>query len=188
MRNDSLSLVNPESGACCDIDVGRGENYVVTVRSATALEALLEQALRRPEAQAVDAFGGLVTNISVLENILLPAIYHRAVPLTEVGIRIVEAFAACGADESRAEALCAKFPADLAPFERRLAGFVRCLVMGPEILVYHRFLEGLTRSDMALAAGLNDAFRARVPTGTSVYLTLGDMPHLEPAGCRSFDL
>jgi hypothetical protein len=64
-------------------------------------------------------------------------------------------------------------------------GFVRSLLLSPDVLVYHRFLEGLTRGEMERAAALNEVYRTREPSGTAVYLQLRDMPVLEPACDRS---
>ena len=182
----SLNLHNPDSGVRCEIELGRGLTYAVESGSPEGLDSLLEQLLHHPGTQVADSVGGTVGSINVLENIGLPAIYHRVAPLITLEREALDVLAACGLDEQRAEALCRKRPAELGPFDKRLVGFVRSLLMHPDLLVYHRFLEGLTRTDMARAAALNEVYRARRPGGTAVYLMLSDMPVLEPACDRSF--
>jgi ABC-type transporter Mla maintaining outer membrane lipid asymmetry ATPase subunit MlaF len=132
-----------------------------------------------------DSVGGTVSSINVLENIGLPAIYHRVAPLVTLERETLDVLAACGLDGEHAEALCRKRPAELSPFDKRLVGFVRGLLMHPDLLVYHRFLEGLTRKEMERAAALNDVYLARQPGGTAVYLQLSDMPVREPGCDRS---
>lgn len=176
----SISLRNLDSGTRCDIELGRGSTYAIEAATPGGLDALLDQLLEIPGSQVAHGVGGLVSNINLLENIALPAIYHGLARSREFDPRVLEAFAACGVDEAHTEALCRRLPGDLGSFDKRLAGFVRCLLMRPVIMVYSRFLEGLTRAEMERATALNSVYRASVPTGTSVYLMLGDMPDLQP--------
>jgi ABC-type transporter Mla maintaining outer membrane lipid asymmetry ATPase subunit MlaF len=176
----TFSLCNEESGNRCAIELGRGLSYLVSVRTHGELDVLTEQLLELPATRVADNVGGLVNNITILENIALPVLYHRMVTAAELDPLIVQAFADCGLDGEAVDVLCSKRPGDASAFEKRLAGFVRCLVSRPEILVYSRFLEGLTRADMARAAALNSVFRMRNPNGTAIYLMLNDMPDLEP--------
>jgi hypothetical protein len=48
--------------------------------------------------------------------------------------------------------------------------------MRPDILVYNRFLEGLTGAEMERAIALDAVYRDYNPMGTSAYLMLGDLP------------
>ena len=185
-RMPSLSLHNPDSGISCEIELGRGLTYAVEAASPGGIDSLLEQLLHHPGTQVADSVGGTLSGINVLENIGLPAIYHRIAPLFTLEREALDVLAACGLDAGRAEALCRKRPAELGPFEKRLVGFVRGLLMHPDVLVYNRFLEGLTRTEMDRAAALNEVYRARQPAGTAVHLLLSDMPVLQPGCDRSF--
>lgn len=176
----SFTLRNPESGASCDIELGRGLSYAVEAADPDSLDALLDQLLELPATEVAHGAGGMVSNINVLENIALPAIYHGLARSREFDTKVLEAFAACGVDGARAEELCRKRPGELGPLEKRLAGFVRCLLMRPDVLVYSRFLEGLTRAETERATALNSVYRAWNPAGTSIYLMLSDMPALQP--------
>jgi len=183
-----FSFSNPDTGARCDIQLGCGITVIVTVGNRAILEDLLEELLQLPESQIVDSVGGLIGNINVLENIALPVIYHGLAPVLAIERQATEVFADCGVDAGQAEALFRKRPGELAPFDKRLAGFVRGLMMRPEILVYNRFFEGLTQKEMARAATLNAVFRARHPQGTAVYLMQSGMPELQPECHRRFEM
>ena len=182
----SLTLHNPDSGVHCEMQLGSGLVYAVESASAGGVDSLLEQLLHHPGTQVADNVGGTVSSINVLENIGLPAIYHGVASIATLEHEAYDILAACGFEQEQALALCRKRPAELNPFEKRLVGFVRCLLMSPDLLVYNRFLEGLTRGEMERAVALNAVYRARVPEGTAVYLLLNDMPVLEPACDRSF--
>lgn len=184
----TFSLCSADSGACCDIELGRGLSYLISVRSLREIDALTGQLLGLPAARMADNVGGLINNITILENIALPVLYHRMAPVAEVERLIVGAFADCGVDGEAADVICRKRPGEASAFEKRLAGFVRCLVSHAEILVYSRFLEGLTRTEMGRAASLNEVFRARCPDGTAIYLMLNDMPDLQPQTHGRYEL
>lgn len=182
----SINLRNPQSTARCDIELGRGLSYAVEAATVETLEALLDQLLAQAEAQVAHGVGGMVSNINVLENIALPAVFHGLWRNREFDSKILEAFAACGLDAGEAEKLCRNRPGELGPFEKRLAGFVRGLLMRPEVMVYFRFFEGLTRAGMERAAALDPVYRAWNPMGTSVYLLLSDMPDLQLESARRY--
>jgi ABC-type transporter Mla maintaining outer membrane lipid asymmetry ATPase subunit MlaF len=184
----SVNLNNPGSGASCEIELGRGLDYSVTARTPAELEALLEQLLQLPASQVADSVGSLINNINILQNIALPALYHGYAPVTEIEGEALDTFAECGVDGAQAEALFVKFPGELGPFDKRLAGFVRSMLARPEVLIYIRFFEGLTRTEMARAAALNSVFHKHRPDGTAVYLMLHDMPDLQPEGCLRSEL
>lgn len=171
----TLVIRNPESGASCEIECGRGRVYAIEAATAGGLEALLEDLLEAPGSHVAHGVGGMVSNINVLENIALPAVYFGFAREEELESRVVEAFGACGLAAGQAEALCRKHPGELAPFEKRLAGFVRCLLLQPDLLVYYRFFDGLTGKEMEEALALDAAYRGRNPAGTSVYLMLSDL-------------
>jgi ABC-type transporter Mla maintaining outer membrane lipid asymmetry ATPase subunit MlaF len=176
----SFSLRSPESGASCDIELGRGLSYAIETAGPDSLDALLDQLLEIPATEIAHGVGGMISNINILENIALPAVYHGHARSREFDAKVIEAFAACEVDSARAEELCGKRPGELGPLDKRLAGFVRCLLMHPDVLVYSRFLEGLTHAEAERAAALNSVYRAWKPAGTSIYLMLSDMPELQP--------
>ena len=184
----SYALRNPQSGAACDIVLGRGLTYSVTARTPADLDAVLGQLLELPGSQVSDSVGSLINNINILENIALPALYHRVAPISDIEKGILEAFSACGVDGGQAGALLRKRPGELTAYEKRLAGFVRSLLSRPQVLVYSRFFEGLTRADMERSAALNSVYRDRHPDGTSVYLLLSDMPDLQPECHQHFEI
>lgn len=172
----TLVIRNPESGASCEIEHGHGFVYVIEAATPGGLDALLDDLMDVPGSQVAHGVGGMVSNINVLENIALPALYFGLARSREFDARIIEAFGACGVNDAQAEALCRKHPGEMGPFEKRLAGFVRSLLMRPDILVYNRFLEGLTGAEMERAIALDAVYRGHDPAGTSVYLMLGDLP------------
>jgi ABC-type transporter Mla maintaining outer membrane lipid asymmetry ATPase subunit MlaF len=182
----TIRLHNPASGRSCEVELGRGLTYLIEADTAEGVDALLEQLLRYTDAQVADSVGGTISSINVLENIGLPVVYHGLASVARLEQAILDLFSACGVDEARAEALCRMRPGELGPFEKRLVGFMRGVLMHPDVLVYRRFFEGLTRGEMQRAAALNAVYRARQPAGTAIHLLLSDMPVQQPECDRRF--
>src|SRR3982751_3410554 len=61
-----------------------GATYRVVVRDAASCERLIAELLNSPQAQLLPRSGGLVLNLSVLENVVLPAVYHGRIARTQL--------------------------------------------------------------------------------------------------------
>lgn len=149
-----------------------GKTYRIVARKASVCGTLVAEALRNPGAEVVPAFGGLLNGPSVLENILLPALYHRRIPAQDVAERAYRAFASCGIERVQADALCARSVQDLGKFDRRLVALVRSLLMRPALLLLERLFEGLTAQDKERAARFGGYYRGVVPDGALIYCDL----------------
>src|SRR3970282_2608430 len=115
----ALVLRTRESGASCEIERGRGLVHVIEAASPRGLAALLDDLLEAPGTQVVHGVGGMVSNINVLENIALPAIYFGLARSREFDSRVIEAFSACGVGGAHAEDVCRMYPRELNPFQKR---------------------------------------------------------------------
>ena len=161
---------------CCGepvrIPTACGKTYRIVAHSASDCEAVVDDALRSPGVEIVPAFGGLLNGLSVLENILLPAIYHRRIPELDIAGRVYRVFASCGMDQSQADSLCARSVEHLTALEQRLVALVRSVLMQPALLLFERLFEGLTAQDMERAARFGAHYRSVVPDGTLIYCDL----------------
>jgi ABC-type transporter Mla maintaining outer membrane lipid asymmetry ATPase subunit MlaF len=154
---------------------GAGKTYRVVARNAAACGRLVRDALRSPHSELVPRMGGLLSGLSVLENILLPAIYHRRVPERGVADLVYREFDDCGLARPAAEALCAREVTELGAFDRRLVALVRSLLLRPAVLLLERVFEGLAEGDAARAARFGTHYRRAVPAGSLVYFDLAGM-------------
>lgn len=168
------------------ITPGSGRSYHITARSEAALNRLVQEALHCPAAELVPHSGGLLANLSVLENIVLPIVYHQRVATPRLAELVYIEFEACELDRTQAEALCGRAVPDLDGFERRLVLLVRSLLIRPAVLLMERIFEGLTAQDMERVAGFGGYYRRAVAGGTLVYFDLAGMPCPEiPADVRA---
>lgn len=92
----------------------------------------------------VAANGGLISSLTIWENVTLPLCYHRREPPPDMETEVARWLAAVGvADASQADFL-SRWPAQLGPVERKQAGLVRGLLHGSALLL----LEGRLFADV----------------------------------------
>jgi len=88
--------------------------------------------------------GGLISNLRVWENIVLPALYHKISDekiIEKQGMQLLKEF------EFKKEPMGGI--AELTIFEKRLVGLVRALLIKPEILILEYPFEGISESERA---------------------------------------
>lgn len=172
MVSGSSTLVLQCGGTLLHVAPACGKTYRIVAGKASVCSSLVNEALRCPAAEVVPAFGGLLDRYSVLENILLPALYHRRIPAQDVAQRAYRAFASCGLERAQADSLCARSVQDLGKFDRRLVALVRSLLMQPALLLLERLFEGLTAQAKERAARFGGYYRSVVPGGALIYCDL----------------
>lgn len=128
--------------------------------------------------------GGLLLNLRVWENIVLPLRHHRRqIDTDALEAEILAAIAAAGIDESAASRILTARTDDLAPHETLLALLLRALCAKPALLICEAAFDGLPGHAREAAARLLDHTAAYCP-GLAL-LTIGDsssaLASLKPA-------
>lgn len=96
-------------------ELDQGNRYGVVVHSEEDKAKFLELFLRPPETAIISSDGGLLNNIRVDENLLLPLSYHGL--LTEATEKhIVDVFEACGLNEMNLRDLLTNLPSQLSTY------------------------------------------------------------------------
>jgi hypothetical protein len=150
--------------------------YCITARDEAACTRLTQEALRCPAAELLPGTGGLLVGLSVLENMLLPALYHGRVAGAQLAERVYQVLESCGVAREEADALSRRRIVSLDGYERRLVALARSLLMRPPVLLAERIFEGLTLGDMERVARFGDYYRGAVPGGALVWFNLAGMP------------
>ena len=143
-----------------------GEELELFGESAAALPRQRREKLRA-RVGAVSPIVGLITNLNAWENISLPAAYHGSAPLEQVLRLAHEVLAAFGVE---ARHFFARIPDELGVLERKIATFVRSLVITPELMVFDALEDGLSYAECRHAAHFEAEYRARAPHGTVLYV------------------
>ena len=149
-----------------------GYSYCLVVRSESQRSALLNNLGDQPGVVIVPHNGGLISNLRVWENIILPVQYHGIELAGSIEDNVAQLLGQCGLeDEAAASGLLLKLPDQLSLFEKRLVGFVRAMLMSPELIIYDSMIEGLSRKELARVVKFDKVFRLYFPFRTSVLVS-----------------
>ncbi len=171
-----------------ELELNAGHLYHAIVGTTAVRQALIARLVDTALAAIVPADGGLIGNLKVWENLVLPAAYHGGAPNRELEERAARLFAEFGVSGAKFEALCTTLPDHLNRFEQRLCAFVRAMLTEPQIMVYDSLFDGLTREETGKVLTFDRSFHGRFPFGTSLHLT-ADLPTLPDLGAhRTFNL
>lgn len=121
-----------------------------------------------PKAVQVDRDDGLMSHLSVWENLSLPLEYH-ALDIRHAAEDAALLFELCGEDKATLSKLLASYPDSLSMYENRLVGFVRALLLEPEVLVLDNVFDGLSTREKEKALQWESAFRLRFPFRVLLY-------------------
>jgi ABC-type transporter Mla maintaining outer membrane lipid asymmetry ATPase subunit MlaF len=146
-----------------------GHSYCLIVRSESQRAALLKNLGEQAGVVIVPHNGGLISNLRVWENIILPVQYHGIQLPGKLEDNVMTLLDQCGlSDETVVSALMLKLPDQLSLYEKRLVGFVRAMLIGPELIIYDGLNEGLSRKELVMVGKFDAVFRLHFPFRTSV--------------------
>jgi phospholipid/cholesterol/gamma-HCH transport system ATP-binding protein len=149
-----------------------GYSYCLVIRSESQRAALLKTLGEQPGVVIVPHNGGLISNLRVWENIILPVQYHGIELAGGLEDNVARLLRQCGLEtEAAVSELLLKLPDQLSLYEKRLAGFVRAMLMSPELLIYDSTNEGLSRKELARAVKFDKVFRLYFPFRTSALVS-----------------
>lgn len=150
-------------------ELDQGFHYSVVAHSEEDKVRFLELFLRPPETAIISPDGGLLNNIRIDENLLLPVSYYGL--LTESTEQlIVELFGMCGWNESMTHELLSRLPSQLSSYQKRLIGFVRSVLMSPRAMVYDSIWSGVTKAEIEQIRQFDSIYRRYSPAYTAIYL------------------
>lgn len=149
-----LGLTMPAAGSVTVL----GED--VGTSSAKALHGL------RKRIAVVYPTGGLVSNLKVWENLILPLEYHALYPPQEIEEKGVAALDRVGYAGGLME-----LPGHLSLYERRQIGLARAMLTEPRLIIYNALLDGLSGSERSAVIAAATAFHLEKPERTSLFLT-----------------
>ncbi|GFO55645.1 hypothetical protein GMSM_26520 [Geomonas sp. Red276] len=148
-----LGLAAPDSGTVT----------VLGQEVATLSEKALN--LFRREVAVVQSSGGLVSNLKVWENLVLPLEYHSKLSSADIEERGAAALQEVGYTGRLME-----LPAHLSVYQKRQIGLARAILTDPPLAVYQGIFSGLSGSERnSLVAAIN-RFNKGNPERTALFL------------------
>lgn len=137
----------------------------------------------RKRIALVTGTGGLVANLKMWENIMLPLLYHND------GIT--------AADEQKALSLLdsigfkgnlMSLPGHLSLFERRVASFVRAAIKEPELMIYSGCFDNLSSTQRHILMEQANGMQSLNPRQASLFITSYSHPLDELSPDKVFNL
>ena len=160
-------------------ELGRGKCYQMLFRSRARYSGTLRTLSRCAGVGCVMHDGGLISNLDVRENLLLPIAYRTPEFLDEAALHAREVLAACGQSTDDISRLLMALPGSLTVIERRMVGFVRTILMNPDVVVFDRILDELAPEETQHAQVFHRIWRACFPFRTAIYLDYEGRAHLD---------
>ena len=120
----------------------------------------------RRELAVVFPSGGLIANLKVWENLVLPLEYHSGLPPQEVEKRGRSALRLAGYQGSLAE-----LPGHLSPYQRRQVGLARAVLTRPRLIVYNGIFAGVSDLERSALVAAALAVHREEPGRAALFLT-----------------
>ena len=165
-------------GACAGINLSPGSSCQIIAGSSAQKQAILESLLSQVRGCIVGPDGGLISNLPMQENVVLPAQFHAVGSDADRENRLNELMRHFGPDAAVLQTLWHARPARLSPFQKRLAGFIRAVLMEPELVVFDSLFDGISRANAAKAREFKRVFHLYFPFRHVVFVNFSEDPLL----------
>lgn len=113
--------------------------------------------------------GGLISNLPVCENVLLPAAYHHGSTASQCESAVVATLHSIGMSDEDAMRLMVQLPDNLTLFKKRLVALLRLLVQEPLLCIYQSLFDDLDHTAAAQLAQLANRLQQRDARRASLY-------------------
>lgn len=115
-------------------------------------------------------YGGLLSNLTIWDNIMLPIIYHREKDPKEMEEKAIQLCKIVGIDIYRGSEFSKKLSGSLSIDEKRLISFIRAFLIDPDIILYDSVFEGFDQKLVDVLLKLTHEFHTKKSGRTSVFI------------------
>jgi len=115
--------------------------------------------------------GGLISNLKVGENIILPVWYHDRQRPQDAYKRVSAVFAKLGFGSVEIGEYMSRSPGSLSDHEKRIVALMRAMLMEPELMIYDALVEGLEPEMMKKILDITNEFHIEKHNRTSIFIS-----------------
>jgi phospholipid/cholesterol/gamma-HCH transport system ATP-binding protein len=115
--------------------------------------------------------GGLISNLKVWENILLPLWYHNRSVNQDTEVRITDLCRLLDIGQTNLEDYMGELPGHLPVYERTLIGFIRSALMEPSLMIYDAVCEDIDTDRSRRLYALIKDYHVQREKRTSIYFS-----------------
>lgn len=141
-----------------------GGSIMILGEDVSASEKTLNDLRKR--VAVVNPAGGLVSNLKVWENLVLPLEYHAVYPRSEIEERGLAILRRVGYSGKLME-----LPGHLSPYEKRLICLCRAMLTEPRLIIYNAILAGLGSEEKDCIISTAMEYHRGKPGITSLFMT-----------------
>lgn len=116
--------------------------------------------------------GGVISNLKVWENIVLPVWYHKGMKPATVEKKVIEFYKNFNMDSNSLSHYMGMLPATLKTLDRRLICLIRSILMEPELIIYDDIFAGIKTEISGKLKEVTENFHKEKQNRTSIYLTI----------------
>ncbi len=113
--------------------------------------------------------GGLISNLKVWENIMLPLSYHSSLSHHDMDEKMISILGKIGYNDD-----LTILPGPLPAYKKRLAGFARAMLMEPDLIIYDSVFEGLSSDIRSKVLETITAFQREKEGRASLFLDMDE--------------
>jgi phospholipid/cholesterol/gamma-HCH transport system ATP-binding protein len=122
----------------------------------------------------VPEHGGLISNLKVWENILLPRDYHASIDAAGIEARMLGFFREFGFTDDDTARLMGCLPDTLPALEKRLAALMRAMLTDADVLIYDYLFAGVERGSATRLVALTGEYQRRRAGRVSLHVCADD--------------
>ena len=170
----NVALAGDQTGDSSQLllELNSGHTYQIFSHSLDQRKFLLQYFASLPNTASIPADGGMISNLTARENILLPVQYHATMSDQQALQKTASVLARFELGQKDVLHILQSMPSNLSVFEKRLVGFARVMLIEPEILVCDAVFEGLTDNEVAIINRFSEVFHLYFPFRTAIFLEL----------------
>ncbi len=120
-------------------------------------------------------YGGLLSNLTVLDNIILPNLYHKKEVAEDVVDKVCELLSYLRVETSCFTEYLSRFSGTLPLHEKRVIGFIRAIITDPDLIIYDSIFEGFNTEIKNKLLSITEEFHSANSSRTSVYLDSNEL-------------
>jgi ABC-type lipoprotein export system ATPase subunit len=167
------------TGPCAGIELSPGSSCQLIAASTSQKQALLDSLQDQVKTSIVWPDGGLISNLPLRENIALPAEFHQIGSDADRASRMQELLPHFGDDAKALNSLWHARPAQLSLFHKRLAGFMRAMLIEPQLIVFDCLFDGISRANAARVREFKRIFHLYFPFRHVMFVNFAEEPLLQ---------
>lgn len=124
-------------------------------------------------------YGGLLSNLTVFDNIILPNVYHERKVTEDVVDKICYMLSYLGVEKACFTEYLTRFSGTLPAHEKRVVGFIRAIISEVDLIIYDSIFEGFNTETKNRLLNITKRFHTEKVGRTTVYFGSNELLEID---------